>query len=149
MYALFQGYIRQYVFFIQIFFLVLTLLLVNWKLPETKNKRVGAINKELKYLQGWQSSVKRMDDIQRALDVDSAYQKFITPKKLQLDQWKIDFIENEAPGPIVVRNKKRLISITDEFQNENSGENDVQNAEEQITNENYCEVSGADETTGQ
>ena len=91
-----QVYIKKYVFLIQIFFLLLTLFLIHWKLPETKNKSVGIIKQELHYLQDWNRTVNTMPDFSPPADIEAEFANEITPSKLHINDDDLHYIDDNT-----------------------------------------------------
>ena len=74
---------------------MLTLILTHWKLPETKNKHVRTIKKELRYLKAWRKSVSTMPEFDPT-DLETKFPAVLTPRKLKLDQWELSFIDENT-----------------------------------------------------
>ena len=102
---------------VQLFFIIFTLVLIHWKLPETKNKRIGKIAKELEHLRSsWTKTVFTIPDFDFEVDLESKFAKFITPSKIKVNQWEMPFID-AAPvssSPVSTRYKPKK-SISDFF----------------------------------
>lgn len=113
----FQNYLRQNVFLIELFFILVTLFLIQWKLPETKNKRVGRIVKELALLiRAWKITPFLLPDFDFSVDLDEKFPQFITPGKLGLNQWEIPFYDQDSkPQTPMISRRKPKLSISDYF----------------------------------
>ena len=101
---------------------MLTLLLAYFKMPETKNKRVGVIKKELHYLKDWNSTVSTMPnfdvpDSGKAEEEEPVEEEIMVKKSAKLYQMK----PTELPGvvtPAKLRVKDedlKFIDNTEEF----------------------------------